>query len=111
MPSYKLAEDLQQSPSRYEKFAQIYKHHSNLSTAGPLGLLEEDSPGVALTTMLQGLTRFLLDKLAQDWRSIPPHSLAFEQVTIYLEFKMPKLITTGLVYLRHDFDSMHELPK
>jgi PAB-dependent poly(A)-specific ribonuclease subunit 2 len=48
--------------------------------AAPLGLLEEDAPGVALTTMLQGLTRFLLDRLAQDWRSIPPHSLAFEQV-------------------------------
>jgi len=49
-------------------------------SAAPLGLLEEDAPGAALTTMFQGLTRFLLDRLAQDWRSIPPHSLAFEQV-------------------------------
>jgi hypothetical protein len=59
---------------------QIYIHRTDLSLAGPLGLLEEDAPGAALTTMLQGLTRFFLDRLAQDWRSIPPHSLAFEQV-------------------------------
>jgi PAB-dependent poly(A)-specific ribonuclease subunit 2 len=48
--------------------------------AGPLGLLEEDAPGASLTNMLQGLNRFLLDKIAQDYRSIPPHSAAFDQV-------------------------------
>lgn len=61
--------------------------------AAPLGLLEEDSPGASLTTMLQGLTRFLLDRVAHDWRTIPPHSLAFDQVRSvfdsanYVDFK------------------------
>jgi PAB-dependent poly(A)-specific ribonuclease subunit 2 len=32
--------------------------------------------------MLQSLNRFLLDKLAQDYRSIPPHSAAFDQVSL-----------------------------
>lgn len=48
--------------------------------AGPLGLLEEDSPASSLTTMLQGLNRFLLDKMAQDWRSIPPHTATLDLV-------------------------------
>lgn len=48
--------------------------------AGPLGLLEEDSPGTPLTSMLQGLNRFLAEKLIQDYRSVIPYSNAFEQV-------------------------------
>ncbi|KAL3422025.1 PAB-dependent poly(A)-specific ribonuclease subunit PAN2 [Phlyctema vagabunda] len=48
--------------------------------AGPLGLLEEDSPGSNLSTMIQGLNRFLLDKIVQDYRNIPPRPPAFEQV-------------------------------
>jgi PAB-dependent poly(A)-specific ribonuclease subunit 2 len=55
---------------------------SNSGLAGPLGLLEEDAPGASLTNMLQSLNRFLLDKLAQDYRSIPPHSAAFDQVSL-----------------------------
>ncbi|RKF78846.1 PAN2-PAN3 deadenylation complex catalytic subunit PAN2 [Golovinomyces cichoracearum] len=47
--------------------------------AGPLGLLEDEATGSPLTIMLQGLNRFLLDKIAQDWRSIPPHSSAIDQ--------------------------------
>jgi PAB-dependent poly(A)-specific ribonuclease subunit 2 len=54
--------------------------YSDSFTAGPLGLLEEDSPGSSLTTMLQGLNRFLLERITQDYRSIPPHSSAFDQV-------------------------------
>ncbi|POR34438.1 PAB-dependent poly(A)-specific ribonuclease subunit PAN2 [Tolypocladium paradoxum] len=48
--------------------------------AAPLGLLEEDSHGSSLNVMLQGLTRFFLDKIVQDFRSIPPASAAMEQV-------------------------------
>ncbi|RDW85660.1 PAB-dependent poly(A)-specific ribonuclease subunit PAN2 [Coleophoma crateriformis] len=48
--------------------------------AGPLGLLEEETPGSSLTAMLQGLNRFLLDKIVQDFRSIPPRSTALDQV-------------------------------
>ncbi|KAI9743044.1 MAG: poly(A)-specific ribonuclease [Claussenomyces sp. TS43310] len=58
----------------------LLKTFSNHPQAGPLGLLEEDNPGTSLTVMLQGLNRFLLDKLAQDYRSMPPHSLAFDQL-------------------------------
>ena len=50
--------------------------------AGPLGLFEEDSSGTPLTAILQGLSRFLLDRIIQDYRSIPPYSTAFEQVDI-----------------------------
>jgi PAB-dependent poly(A)-specific ribonuclease subunit 2 len=52
----------------------------NMSVAGPLGLLEEDPHGTTLNVMLQGLTRFLLDKIVQDHKSINPSSLAMEQV-------------------------------
>ncbi|KJZ76270.1 PAB-dependent poly(A)-specific ribonuclease subunit PAN2 [Hirsutella minnesotensis 3608] len=48
--------------------------------AAPLGLLEEDSHGSSLNVMLQGLTRFLLDKIVQDYRSMPPASSVLEQV-------------------------------
>jgi hypothetical protein len=113
LSSYKLAENLQQSSSRYVMlgYAQIGEQPANLFPAAPLGLLEEDAPGVALTTILQGLTRFLLDRLAQDWRSIPPHSLAFEQVALQPYVVMYLLIRLGPLYRRHNFDPMHELPK
>ncbi|KAG0651296.1 Poly(A)-nuclease deadenylation complex subunit 2 [Hyphodiscus hymeniophilus] len=58
----------------------MLKTFSNHPQAGPLGLLEEDAPGSSLTTMIQGLNRFLLDRITQDYRSIPPHSSAFDQV-------------------------------
>ncbi|PNY28099.1 PAB-dependent poly(A)-specific ribonuclease subunit PAN2 [Tolypocladium capitatum] len=47
--------------------------------AAPLGLLEEDSHGSSLNVMLQGLARFFLDKVVQDFRSISPASTAMEQ--------------------------------
>ncbi|RDA83187.1 hypothetical protein CP532_6442 [Ophiocordyceps camponoti-leonardi (nom. inval.)] len=48
--------------------------------AAPLGLLEEDSHGASLNIMLQGLTRFLLDKIVTDYKSMPSASSAMEQV-------------------------------
>ncbi|KAF4595528.1 PAB-dependent poly(A)-specific ribonuclease subunit PAN2 [Ophiocordyceps camponoti-floridani] len=48
--------------------------------AAPLGLLEEDSHGSSLNLMLQGLTRFLLDKIVADYKCMPPASSALEQV-------------------------------
>ncbi|GJN82195.1 PAB-dependent poly(A)-specific ribonuclease subunit PAN2 [Purpureocillium lilacinum] len=48
--------------------------------SAPLGLLEEDSHGSSLNVMLQGLTRFLLDRIVQDFRSISPSSIAMEQI-------------------------------
>jgi PAB-dependent poly(A)-specific ribonuclease subunit 2 len=51
-----------------------------LRVAGPLALLEEDSPGSSLTSMLQALNRFFTEKIAQDFRSMPPYATTFDQV-------------------------------
>jgi PAB-dependent poly(A)-specific ribonuclease subunit 2 len=48
--------------------------------AGPLGLLEEDPHGSTLNVMLQGLTRFLLDKIVHDFKTMSPASPGLEQV-------------------------------
>jgi PAB-dependent poly(A)-specific ribonuclease subunit 2 len=48
--------------------------------AGPLGLLEEDPHGSTLNVMLQGLTRFLLDKIVHDYKTMSSSSPAMEQV-------------------------------
>lgn len=46
-------------------------HRASLTgAAGPLGLLEEDPHGSSLNVMLQGLTRFLLDKIVHDYKAI-----------------------------------------
>ncbi|RKF57266.1 PAN2-PAN3 deadenylation complex catalytic subunit PAN2 [Erysiphe neolycopersici] len=47
--------------------------------ATPLGLLEDEATCSSPSIMLQGLNRFLLDKIAQDWRSIPPNSSAIDE--------------------------------
>lgn len=47
--------------------------------ATPLGLLEDEATSSSPTIMLQGLNRFLLDKIAQDWRSIPTNSSTIDQ--------------------------------
>ena len=48
--------------------------------AAPLALLEEEAHGSSLTKMLQGLNRFLCEKMVQDYKSLPPYSSALEQV-------------------------------
>ncbi|KAH7175699.1 ubiquitin carboxyl-terminal hydrolase-domain-containing protein [Dactylonectria macrodidyma] len=58
----------------------LLKTLSSHPQAGPLGLLEEDSLGSSLNVMLQGLTRFLLDKIVHDHKLINPNSSAMEQV-------------------------------
>ncbi|PHH66549.1 hypothetical protein CDD81_7024 [Ophiocordyceps australis] len=52
-------------------------HHPQ---AAPLGLLEEDAHSSSLNVMLQGLTRFMLDKIVQDYKSMAPSPLAMEHV-------------------------------
>ena len=42
------------------------KTFSNYPQVGPLGLLEENAHNSSLTAMLQGLTRFLLERVAQE---------------------------------------------
>lgn len=49
------------------------------SQATTLKLIEEDSYDVPSTVMLQSLARFLLDRMVQDYRSIPSHAAVLEQ--------------------------------
>ncbi|KAH6894338.1 ubiquitin carboxyl-terminal hydrolase-domain-containing protein [Thelonectria olida] len=71
---------LQKAEGSICQATNLLKTLSSHPQAGPLGLLEEDPHGTTLNVMLQGLTRFLLDKIVQDHKSINPSSLAMEQV-------------------------------
>lgn len=55
------------------------KTFSSLSHAASLGLLEEHSPARPLTVMIQSVTRFLLDKIAADYRQMSPHASLMDQ--------------------------------
>lgn len=52
--------------------------HASIEAA-PLGLVEEDARGPSLPIMVQGLTRFLLDRISHEYRSIAPASTTVEQ--------------------------------
>ncbi|KAI6783498.1 ubiquitin carboxyl-terminal hydrolase family protein [Emericellopsis cladophorae] len=58
----------------------LLKTLSNYPQAGALGLLEEDPHNTSVNIMLQGLTRFLLDRFAQDYKPLSPNPAAMEQV-------------------------------
>lgn len=64
--------------------SNILKALSNHPQAGPLGLLEEEVHSSTPAVMIQGLTRFLLDRISHDYRSIPPASIALEQAIFNL---------------------------
>lgn len=52
--------------------------------AAPLGLLEEETHVPSPSTMVQGLSRFLFDRINQEYRSISPASAALEQALFNL---------------------------
>jgi PAB-dependent poly(A)-specific ribonuclease subunit 2 len=52
--------------------------------AAPLGLLEEETHVPSLSTMSQGLSRFLFDRINHDYRSITPISTTLEQTLFNL---------------------------
>ncbi|OCK74303.1 PAB-dependent poly(A)-specific ribonuclease-like protein subunit pan2 [Lepidopterella palustris CBS 459.81] len=52
--------------------SNFLKTFSSLSNVASLGLLEELSPNVALTSMIQSFNRFLLDKIAEEFRRMMP---------------------------------------
>lgn len=55
--------------------SNFLKTFSGLSNAVSLNLLEEFAPNVALTSMIQNLNRFLLDKISEEFRQmLPGHS-------------------------------------
>ncbi len=55
------------------------KTFSNLSHAASLGLLEENSLIRPLTLMIQSVNRFLLEKLAADYRLMSPQTSRLDQ--------------------------------
>ncbi|KAJ4371394.1 poly(A)-specific ribonuclease [Neocucurbitaria cava] len=52
--------------------SNFLKTFSGLSSAVSLNLLEEFAPNVALTSMIQNLNRFLLDKISEEFRQMIP---------------------------------------
>ncbi|KAH7093275.1 PAB-dependent poly(A)-specific ribonuclease subunit PAN2 [Paraphoma chrysanthemicola] len=55
--------------------SNFLKTFSGLSNAVSLNLLEEFAPNVALTSMIQNLNRFLLEKISEEFRQmLPSHS-------------------------------------
>lgn len=71
---------LQKAEGSICQATNMLKTLSSHPQAGPLGLLEEDPHGSSLNVMLQGLTRFLLDKIVHDHKLINPTSSVMEQV-------------------------------
>ncbi|KAH8903478.1 hypothetical protein BR93DRAFT_931074 [Coniochaeta sp. PMI_546] len=59
--------------------SNMLKALSNHPQAAPLGLLEEEVHSSTPSVMIQGLTRFLLDRISNDYRSIPPASTTLER--------------------------------
>lgn len=51
-----------------------------ITIAASLGLLEEQAPNTPLTVMIQSVNRFLLDKMATDFRQIAPQAGYMDQV-------------------------------
>ncbi|KAA8565576.1 hypothetical protein EYC84_009428 [Monilinia fructicola] len=59
----------------------LLKTFGHFPEAKNLGLLEENSHGgVSLTTMLQTMNRFFLDRIPNEYKSIPPGSNLLERV-------------------------------
>lgn len=52
--------------------SNFLKTFSGLSNAASLNLLEEFAPNVPLTSMIQNLNRFLLDKISEEFRQMLP---------------------------------------
>ncbi|KAL9483833.1 hypothetical protein ACSS6W_002622 [Trichoderma asperelloides] len=73
---------LQKAEGSICQATNMLKTLSSHPQAAPLGLLEEDTHGSSLNVMLQGLTRFLLERIAGDYKSMAPASSLMDQVNI-----------------------------
>ncbi|KAK4242788.1 ubiquitin carboxyl-terminal hydrolase-domain-containing protein [Achaetomium macrosporum] len=62
----------------------MFKALSGTPQAAPLGLLEEETHVPQLSTMAQGLSRFLFDRITSEYRSIAPVSTVLEQTLFNL---------------------------
>ncbi|KAB5583054.1 ubiquitin carboxyl-terminal hydrolase-domain-containing protein [Coniochaeta sp. 2T2.1] len=64
--------------------SNMLKALGNHPQAAPLGLLEEEPHSSTPAVMIQGLTRFLLDRISSDYRSIAPASTSLERTLFSL---------------------------
>ncbi|KAF4122704.1 LOW QUALITY PROTEIN: PAB-dependent poly(A)-specific ribonuclease subunit 2 [Geosmithia morbida] len=71
---------LQKAEGSICQATNLLKTLSNHPQAAPLGLLEEEAHASSLNVMLQSLTRFMLDKIAGDYKPLSPNPSAMEQV-------------------------------
>lgn len=67
------------APCHASNLLKIFGRHDQ---AAKLGLLEDSTHVVSRTLMLQGFSRFLLDKLVTDHRRMAPDSSTMEQVVL-----------------------------
>ncbi|KAL2689869.1 poly(A)-specific ribonuclease [[Neocosmospora] mangrovei] len=91
---------LQKADGSICQATNLLKTLSSHPQAGPLGLLEEDPHGSSLNVMLQGLTRFLLDKIVHDHKSINPASSDMDQVLATSATSSIKCISCRSEYTR-----------
>lgn len=61
--------------------------------------------------MLQGLTRFLLDKIINDYKTMSPTPGAMEQVSTHTSSVSISINMTDPGHQCYKFDKMHELSK
>ncbi|KAL6918053.1 hypothetical protein FSHL1_009482 [Fusarium sambucinum] len=91
---------LQKAEGSICQATNLLKTLSSHPQAGPLGLLEEDPHGSSLNVMLQGLTRFLLDKIVHDGKAIKPASPDIDQVLATSATTLIKCINCRSEYTR-----------
>ncbi|KAF1911381.1 PAB-dependent poly(A)-specific ribonuclease subunit PAN2 [Ampelomyces quisqualis] len=65
--------------------SNFLKTFSGLSNAVSLNLLEEFAPNIALTSMIQNLNRFLLDKISEEFRQMLPSQSGPSLMDLVLE--------------------------
>ncbi|KAG4032688.1 hypothetical protein MFRU_006g01540 [Monilinia fructicola] len=76
----------------------LLKTFGHFPEAKNLGLLEENSHGgVSLTTMLQTMNRFFLDRIPNEYKSIPPGSNLLERV-----FSTPATMNIKCVFCKSE---------
>lgn len=75
-----LIDMLEKAAGRNCQATNFLKTFSNNSSAASLNLLEEATANVVLTTTIQSVNRFLLDKFAADYRQMSPQARHMEQM-------------------------------
>ncbi|KAI3536342.1 PAB-dependent poly(A)-specific ribonuclease subunit PAN2 [Colletotrichum abscissum] len=100
---------LQKAEGSICQATNMLKTLSHHPQSANLGLLEEESNGSTLTVMLQGLTRFLLEKIVLDYRSMPPGSNMMEQMLTTSATSSIRCINCRFEYTRPGSNFVNDL--